>query len=105
MLWPPRRGRDHSRMKIIPVALIAAVALVAGVGIGATELGNNSEQASGQNPQMPGAARSADSRPESSEKIADCREDALSERDADDPEEALADDGCRGVVDEDGNDP
>lgn len=93
-------------MKIIPVALIAAVALVAGVGIGATELGNNSQQASGQNPQTPDPPRPAGSRPESSEKLADCREDALSDRDSDDPEEALADDGCRGVLDEGGgNDP
>ena len=92
-------------MKIIAVALIAAVALVAGVGIGATELGDNREEASGQDAQTPDPARSADGRPESSEKVTDCREDALSERDADDPEEALADDGCLGVVDERRNDP
>ena len=91
-------------MKIIAVAL-TAVALVAGVGIGATQLGDNSEQASGQDPRTPDSARSADSRAESSEKVADCREDALSDRDSDDPEEALADDGCHDVLDEGGNDP
>ena len=102
----PGRGRDDSRMKTTVVALIAAVALVAGVGIGATEFGNNSEQASGQNPQTADPARSADGRPESSEKVADCREDALSERDSDDREEALANDGCLGELDEGGgNDP
>ena len=101
----PGRGRDDSRMKIITAALIAAVALVAGVGIGATQLGDNSEQASGQDPQTQAPSGSADSSAESSEKVADCREDALSERDADDPEEALADDGCLGVLDEGGNDP
>ena len=74
-------------------------------------LGDNSEQASGQDPQTPDPARAVDSKAEpdssaeSSEKIADCREDALSDRDSDDPEEALADDGCLGVLDEGGNDP
>ena len=101
----PGRGRDDSRMKFIAVALIAAVALVAGVGIGATEFGDHSQQASGQDPQTPDPARSADSRTESSEKVADCREDALSDRDSDDPEEALADDDCLGMLDEGGNDP
>jgi hypothetical protein len=101
----PGPRRDDSRVKIIAVALIAALALVVGVGIGAIELRDNGEQASGQDAQTPDPARSADTRPESSEKVADCREDALSERDADDREEALANDGCLGVLDQSRHDP
>ena len=91
-------------MKVIAASFFVAAALVVvGVGIGATQFGHNSEQASGQDPQAPASARSADSSAGSSEKVAECREDALSDRDSDDPKEALADDGCRGVLSDDGD--
>jgi len=72
------------------------------VGIGATQLGGNTEQASGQNPQTSPAARSEDSSA-ASEKAAQCREDALSDKDSDDPKEALANDGCLGGASDDGD--
>ena len=100
----PGHGLDDSGMKVIAAAFFVTAALVVvGVGIGATQFGHNSEQASGQNPQAPSSARSADSSADFTEKVAECRQDALSDRDADDPKEALADDGCQGVPSDDGD--
>jgi hypothetical protein len=101
---PPGRGLHDSRMKVVAaVFFVSAALVVVGVGIGATQFGHNSEQASGQNSQAPSSARSADGSADSTEKVTECRQDALSDRDSDDPKEALADDGCQGVLSDDGD--
>ena len=79
-------------MKILITALIAAAALGVGLLVGAALVGDKGEGTS----QHPAPVRSDPQSPAEAKRQADCRRDALSDRSADDPQEALANDGCLG---------
>lgn len=100
-------------MKITSTVLIVAAALALGmaVGVGATQLGNEPEQAASGRTSAPARSAPVNSRAapvtsapvsppaaEKSAKAAACRQDALSDRDSDNLKAALADDGCSGVL-------
>ena len=79
-------------MKILVAALIAAVALGVGLLVGAAQFGDRGEGTS----QHPTPVQTDPQSAAEAKREADCRRDALSDRSADDPKEALADDGCLG---------
>jgi hypothetical protein len=86
-------------MRILVAALIAAAALGGGLLVGATQFGDKGEGTS----QRPAPVQSNPQSAAEAKRQADCRRDALSDRSADDSQEALANDGCLGDSSE--NDP